>query len=222
MSGREVGNDHRTGGVPQSRPTTGTVRGRYGRGVYFGPTHHHLRISLDEVEPEVWRTLVVASDIALPELGDVLVAVMGWEGYHLHQYVAGGMYFGDDDDETSRFTIAYERITLEQIAGRAGGEFEWHYDFGDGWTHRVVVERVGEPQQARVPVCLDGARACPPEDCGGPHGYADLLTALADPGHDEHDRMVEWVGGGFDPDAFDRTAVNERLRSLGSDRPDRC
>ena len=181
--------------------------------MYFGPTHHRLRISLDDVEPEVWRSLVVASEITLPDLARVLVAVMGWEGYHLHQFVVGGMYFGPGDVDMSRFTIPYEQITLEQIA-REGVEFEWHYDFGDSWSHRVVAEWVGEPEQARVPVCLDGARACPPEDCGGTGGYEELLLTLADPDDEDHDDMLEWVGGGFDPEAFDRKAVNERLRFL--------
>lgn len=181
--------------------------------MYFGPTHHRLRIRLDEVEPEVWRSVVVASDTLLSDLAGVLGAVMGWEGYHLHQFVVGGMYFGAGDEEMSRFTIAYERVTLEQIA-REGTEFEWHYDFGDSWSHRVIVESVGEPEQARVSVCLDGARACPPEDCGGTGGYEELLRVLADPDDEDHADMMEWVGGGFDPDAFDRTAVNERLQFL--------
>lgn len=188
--------------------------------MYFGPTHHHLRISLDEIEPEVWRSVVVPSDIQLADLSVVLVAVMGWEGYHLHQFVAGGMYFGAGDVEMSRFTIAYDRVTLEQIA-REGVEFEWHYDFGDSWSHRVVNERVGEPEQARVPICLDGARACPPEDCGGSVGYADLLAVLADPDDEDQADMLEWVGGGFDPEAFDRKAVNERLRFLQPKNPGR-
>lgn len=181
--------------------------------VYFGATHHHLRISLHAVEPELWRSVVVASDILLPDLARVLQVVMGWEGHHLHQFVAGGMYFGSGDEETSRFTIAYERVTLEQIA-REGVEFEWHYDFGDSWSHRVVAERVAEPEQARVPICLDGARACPPEDCGGTDGYSELLRVLADPDDDDHADLLEWLGGGFDPEPFDLKVVNERLRFL--------
>ena len=181
--------------------------------MYFGPTHHRLRISLDDVGPQVWRTLVVASDTPLADLARILVATMGWEGYHLHQFVAGGMYFGPGDVDMSRFTIAYEQVTLEQIA-REGTEFEWHYDFGDGWSHRLVVDSVGQPEQAHIPVCLDGARACPPEDCGGPGGYADLLEVLADPADEDHTDMMEWVGGGFDPEGFDLKAVRERLRFL--------
>lgn len=181
--------------------------------MYFGPTHHILRIALDDVEPEVWRTVVVASDTTLPVLASVFEATMGWDGHHLHQFVAGGIYFGPGDEETSRFTIGYERITLEQIA-REGAEFEWHYDFGDSWSHRVLVEWVGEPQRADVPMCLDGGRACPPEDCGGSSGYTELLKVLADPSDEDYDDMVEWVGGGFDPEAFDRDVVQERLRFL--------
>lgn len=181
--------------------------------VYFGPTHHRLRISLDDVAPEVWRTLEVASDTTLAQLAQVFVAAMGWEGHHLHQFVVAGMCFGPGDVETSRFTIAYEQITLEQIA-RAGTQFEWHYDFGDSWSHRVVVEHVGEPERADAPACLDGARACPPEDCGGSGGYENLLEVLADPSDEDHDDMLEWVGGGFDAEAFDREVVRERLRFL--------
>jgi hypothetical protein len=186
--------------------------------VYFGPTLHRLRISLNDVEPEVWRSVVVASDTLLPRLARILETVMGWEGYHLHQFVVGDIVFGVADEDMADYLIDHEQVALRHIAPRPT-ELEWHYDFGDGWVHRVVVESVGEPDPVHdPPVCLDGARACPPEDCGGPGGYARLLEVLADPDHGEHGFLLEWVGGAFDPEAFDLEGVNQRLRFLRDPR----
>lgn len=179
--------------------------------MYFGPTESTLRISLNDVTPDVWRHIVVPSSILLPELSRVLETVMGWEGYHLHQFVVADILFGapnEDDD----WSIDYRKVTLQQISRQPGSTFEWHYDFGDGWVHSVEVQAVGEPDPERAtPVVLGGARACPPEDCGGPWGYAELLEAIADPDHEQHDELIGWVGAGFDPDAFDVGAVNRRL-----------
>jgi hypothetical protein len=91
------------------------------------------------------------------------------------------------------------------------------YDFGDDWVHKVVVEKV-LPADPRIsyPVCVAGKRACPPEDCGGVWGYREFLAAISDPDHPEHEEMLEWVGGAFDPEEFDPSnfIVSEGLASL--------
>ncbi len=87
-------------------------------------------------------------------------------------------------------------------------ECDYSYDFGDDWEHRIVFEQALEGKTGqKYPVCLSGKRACPPEDCGGSWGYEELLAILNDPTHEEHDSMPEWVGGAFDPVAFDPKAV---------------
>ncbi len=103
-------------------------------------------------------------------------------------------------------------VTLVEVAPVERLRFNLLYDFGDGWDHEVVVERIvaretGQP----LPCCLGGERARPPEDCGGPLGYPDLLETIRDPNHEEHDAALEWVGDSFDPKAFDLTALNKRL-----------
>ena len=93
--------------------------------------------------------------------------------------------------------------------------FTYDYDFGDGWEHVLEVEKVLLPQKGvRYPVCLDGARACPPEDVGGMGGYEEFLKAIRDPNHPEHEEYLDWIGGNFDPEQFDLDEVNDILRSL--------
>jgi hypothetical protein len=92
--------------------------------------------------------------------------------------------------------------------------FVYEYDFGDGWEHEVRVEKLLPPQQEGRfrPLCLTGKRACPPEDVGGSGGYEDFLEAIRDPKHENHDEMVEWIGGDWDPEAFDLEVVNDDLK----------
>lgn len=106
-------------------------------------------------------------------------------------------------------------VEIREVLPRRGSKLHDEYDFGDSWVHEVRVERILPPDPTRVvPSCTDGARACPPEDCGGVPGYAELLVALADPKHKRHKELLEWVGGAFDPEAFDAEAVSRALQRL--------
>jgi hypothetical protein len=137
---------------------------------------------------------------------------MGWLGYHLYEYRIGGDAYGDPDPD---FDYAREikdlrRIRFERVVRHIGERFEFLYDFGDGWVHDVEVEAIAQPEpRVRYPRLIAGERACPPEDVGGPHGYADFLAAIEDPRHEAHDELLDWVGGDFDPEWFDLDAVNE-------------
>jgi hypothetical protein len=181
-----------------------------------------LKITLDEVRPAVWRRVLVPEDIRLTELHRIIQAAMGWEDYHLWRFQIGGEEFGTDfeGDEVDPDHDA-ARTHLDRIAS-PGDVLLYEYDFGDGWEHRVRVEKAlpAEPGR-RYPVCVEGARACPPEDCGGPWSYASLLEAIRDPAHPEHDDMLEWVGGDFDPDRFDLDHVNRQLARTHADGPER-
>lgn len=107
----------------------------------------------------------------------------------------------DGEDET--------RVRLDEVAPTEKGKFRYDYDFGDGWKHDVLVEKITPmDHSATYPRCLAGKRSCPPEDCGGPWGYADLLDAIADPSHERHAELKGWFGDDFDPDRFDVDAVN--------------
>ena len=178
----------------------------------FGPTVHVLRVSLLDVEPEVWRRVVVRSDIALPKLARILEQTMGWEGYHLHLFDVAGVLFGVTGEDADHL-ISEKAAKVHHVLPQIGTSLRWDYDFGDGWEHDVVTETIESPVDGqRYPICLDGAMACPPEDCGGVPGYDHLRAVLADPTHLEHRRLTEWAPTGFDATAFDTTDVNRRLR----------
>lgn len=99
------------------------------------------------------------------------------------------------------------------VLARKGQKLLYEYDFGDGWEHEVILEKfLPIDPAAKYPVCLAGARACPPEDCGGFPGYADIMAALKAPEKtDGRKELLEWVGGGYNPERFDLGAVNRRL-----------
>jgi hypothetical protein len=124
----------------------------------------------------------------------------------------GGVLFGDPDEDAD-YMINEKHATVKHVLPRLNSRLRWDYDLGDGWEHEVAVEAIESPtERGRYPMCLDGKRACPPEDCGGASGYIRLLEALSDPKHPEHDELAEWAPKGFDPEAFDVIATNKRLR----------
>ena len=183
-----------------------------------------LRVTLIDVEPTVWRRLLVPQDLTLPRLHAILQAVMGWTNSHLHQFKVSELSFAEPHHEFEPGPIDYRRITLNQIAARQGSTCVYEYDFGDSWDHLIEVEDElpVESVTRPVPRCLGGKRACPPEDCGGPHGYADFLEAIRDPNHPEHDGYLEWAGHDFDPERFDLERVNRMLaRYAPRRRPER-
>ena len=172
-----------------------------------------LRVSLIDVEPLIWRRLLVAKDVTLPRLHPILQAAMGWTNSHLHQFRLGDVSFAEPHPDYEPGPIDYRNIRLNQIAPRRGSTCIYEYDFGDGWEHLLEVEDELPIDTVRDPVprCLGGARACPPEDCGGPFGYAEFLEAIRNPKHPEHDHMLEWADPEFDPERFDPDRVNRGL-----------
>src|SRR5215510_2084124 len=172
-----------------------------------------LKVSLLDVEPPIWRRFLVPQDVRLPRLHGILQVVMGWTDSHLHQFKVGDVRFGEENHEFEPSPIDYTTIQLNQIAPRTGATCMYEYDFGDGWEHLIEVEDELPVESIREPLprCLDGERACPPEDVGGPHAYANFLVALGDPDHREHDEWRQWAGDDFDPAAFDVNRINRML-----------
>ena len=172
-----------------------------------------LRVVLRDVEPAVARVIDVPASATLPELHELLQAAIGWTDSHLHQFVTPQATYGM---EIPGQEVWPEDQRDETGAGLAdlGTEFEYLYDFGDGWTHDVEVLGRG----GSAPGCVDGHGACPPEDCGGPGGYAELLDVLADPAHPEHEHMRSWVGNRLRP--FDRTATDQWVRRVVGEVPE--
>lgn len=172
---------------------------------------YQLKVALADIRPPIWRRIQVPADISLARLHRVLQAAMGWSDTHMHAFRMGRQTFGVADPEFPDGTRSERGVQLEQVA-KAGDRFVYEYDFGDGWEHEIVVEEaLAAEGAARYPCCLAGERACPPEDCGGLPGYEELVQALGDPAHPEHQEYLKWIGADFDPEAFDLAAVNKKL-----------
>jgi hypothetical protein len=166
-----------------------------------------FKIRLRGTEPVVWRRIQVLDD-TLDKLHEHLQMAMGWTNSHLHNFFIQGGRCGDPellDDCFEPFTGLDSTKTLMSAVLPADSRplsFEYHYDFGDGWVHDVIFEGSPPPQPSvAYPQCLEGERACPPEDVGGIGGYAEYLEAMADPSHPRHQEMLEW-NGPFNPNAF--------------------
>jgi hypothetical protein len=178
---------------------------------------YQLKITLRYVKPPVWRRVQV-TDCTLAKVHDVIQTCMDWDDYHLHEFDVGEERYGDpqqwQDDFGGVMEVGNEgKVKLSQLVAQGVKKFTYVYDMGDNWEHTIQVEKVLDAEPGvRYPRCVAGKRACPPEDCGGPWGYADFLEAIQNPKHEQHEELLEWIGGEFDPEAFDVEAVNEELR----------
>ena len=183
-----------------------------------GTPLYQLKITLRDCKPPIWRRIVVRADMKLDRLHRVIQTAMGWSDCHLHQFVVGRVFYGVPDRERDDFgteTLNEKRYTVADLAPVAKRKFIYEYDFGDSWEHEILVEKALPPDAAfKHPVCLAGANASPPEDCGGIPGYYDLLAALADPKHEQHEEMKEWVGGAWDATRFSLEDANAGLKRI--------
>ena len=186
-----------------------------------GPRIYHVEIVLNGIEPRIWRRLQVPGDARLGWLHAVIQVALGWTNSHLHQFIIGNRVCSDPTFDLNEFDedppiLDENKVTLMDVAPREKDFFYYEYDFGDSWSHRVTIKKilVPDPTLETKAFCLAGARACPPEDCGGLWGYEELLKVIRDPEDEEHESMMEWLGGSFDPDAFDRDKANQYLRKL--------
>jgi hypothetical protein len=177
-----------------------------------------LKLTLLGSKPPIWRRIEVEMATPLPILSRVLLRTMGWEGGHLFQYRVGKTFYGEpvgDDFVDMRDESKYR---LADILPKEKSKAIFEYDFGDSWEHELVVEKILEPEAGvKYPRCTAGKMACPPEDSGGVWGYAELVKALKDPEHPEHETYVEWLdlesGEDFDPTDFSIEDVNKRLKA---------
>jgi hypothetical protein len=175
---------------------------------------YRLRVTLRDVTPPVWREIEIAGDATLCRLHHVIQQAFGWLTCHLYDFHTPQGRFADlrrvKEPEGAR-DVRTARLT--EVAPEAPTCLVYVYDFGDEWVHEVDVVAIDAPPADRraLPRCTAGERATPPEDCGGSHGYDDLLAALADPRHEEHESSREWAGD-FDPERFDLADVNRRMR----------
>lgn len=178
---------------------------------------YQFKITLKDCHPPIWRRIQV-KDGTLDKLHEHIQTSMGWTNSHLHHFKIGDQYYGDPDLMQENFDeFGYEDSTstkISEILPRTGKRFrfECEYDFGDSWWHEILFEGCirAEPG-GRYPLCVEGERACPPEDVGGIWGYEEFLEAMADPHHERHEEYMSWRGP-FDPEAFDATKATKRMR----------
>ncbi len=178
-----------------------------------------LRVTIADIEPPIWRLLVVPLTWDLGKLHLVIQASFNWWDYHLHEFRIGGLSYGDatvidefSDDDRRSFNES--EVRLCDFHRQPGSMFIYKYDFGDNWDHLVEIEDFlaldAAPHHA---TCINGARARPPEDVGGIGGYENLLAVMADPTHEDHRSTKIWVGGHYDPEWFDLALVQKNVKN---------
>jgi len=183
-----------------------------------------LKITLDHVRPPIWRRIEVPIDLTLEDLHLVIQVAMGWDNCHLYAFrTPAGSWSSTDPHFGMPDAGSAERTTLAQLRRQGGArKFAYIYDFGDDWEHTVQMEAVipREPDTL-YPRLLKAKGACPPEDVGGPWGYAEYLEVIGDPQHKLHNELVEWRGPGFDPTVVNEAEIRARLDGLARLRPPR-
>ncbi|MDR4479233.1 MAG: plasmid pRiA4b ORF-3 family protein [Nitrospira sp.] len=171
-----------------------------------------FKVTLTGIRPPIWRRVLVPEGLPLSGLHDVIQEVMGWTDSHLHDFHWREERFGSPDHDFDEEGVVDERtVTLKELGLSIKDRLDYVYDFGDGWEHVLMLEQVLEAEKYKTPVCLKGARSCPPEDCGGAEGYENILNILKDPTHEEYEEWKTWLPEDFDPEQFDLAEVNRAL-----------
>jgi pRiA4b ORF-3-like protein len=189
-----------------------------------------LRVELLEVAPLVWRRVLVSNQWTLAALHHYLQWIIGWRDTHAHEFQVGAGVVAPErwihevglDSDASAYRDE-RRVSVAAVVTELhiGGELEYRYDMGDGWRHRIVIEstaRSWEDGELPLPNCVAGENACPPDDVGGPHGYALFLEIIGDRSHERHEEMLRWIGGVFDPKGFDLNRLNREWKGAGRRR----
>ena len=174
-----------------------------------------MRITLADVDdPPVWRQVVIPAGYTLDRVHDAIQVTMGWQNSHLHMFRVAGREYGPAylDDELE--TLSEKQFRIGDLM-KVGDLASYEYDFGDGWEHELVVEASAVADAATAyPACTGGEGACPPEDCGGPGGFAELKELLAGPPSPEREEMRVWADEDYDPAHFDLAAANTAAGSV--------
>ncbi len=186
------------------------------------PTVHQIRITLRHIWPPIWRRVLVPSSVTVDGLHDVIQAAMGWQDYHLYILECNGVEYARLDEIFELGPMRSARSNrLRQLAPTTPATLTYTYDLGDNWEHDLEIEDVAPAVPGeRYPMCVKGRRACPPEDVGGTSGYDEFLRAIEDPDHFDHETMIRWSGGRFDPEEFSPEPFNDLYPRRILVRPD--
>jgi hypothetical protein len=185
---------------------------------------YQFKVTLAGSKPPIWRRLLIPGQMTLVQLHEVLQIAMGWTDSHLHDFDIDSEMYGEPNPEDRAMGLKPTRnertVRVSKVLGVVGAKANYTYDFGDDWVHRIVVEKILPPVPGvSYPVCVAGKRNCPPEDCGGIYGYENLVAAIGDPDHEDHQDLKEWLGRDFDPESFDLNQVNEALAHSRQPQP---
>lgn len=177
---------------------------------------YQVQIALRGFKPKIWRRLLIPSDLLLSDFHKVIQTTMGWDNSHLHQFIKDRVFYTvrypDDDMWDEMDNVNYKKIKLSDLLKLEKEKIIYEYDFGDGWEHDVILEKIlPRDNKIHYPICLKGKMSCPPEDCGGVWGYAEILDILKHPAHEEYESYIEWLGENFDPESIDIDEINEKL-----------
>jgi hypothetical protein len=180
---------------------------------------YRVHVSLREIEPAIWRRIELSSQTTLKQFHRILQVAMEWEDDHLHEYIIGGRRYGTSEPEYDEpgEVVREAGARLATVLPQLGSEILYIYDFGDYWQHDLRLEAIlPHDPEIQYPRVLDGQRCCPPEDCGGSSGYANLLEILLDPTHEEFEHMRGWAGPRFNAEVYSIDAANLRLQNSRS------
>ncbi len=178
---------------------------------------YQLKISLDDMAPKIWRRIAVNANVTLPDLHKIIQTTMGWTNSHLHHFMKDDKFYSYPTEDNLEIygdrQVDYSKVILSDLVTKEKDTFLYEYDFGDCWIHTITLEKISNAEEnVYYPLCLDGKRNCPPEDCGGSCGYFKLLKVIHDPKDEEHESMMEWIGSEFDHEYFDRELINMKLQ----------
>ena len=174
---------------------------------------YQLKIELKDIKPNIWRRIQVDSNISLNELHHIIQISMGWTNSHLYSLIIDNIEYTvkEYDAEYVQFANARD-YTIEKV--RIDGDFDYLYDFGDRWEHRIQIEKKIEGERLIDPICLDGEGKCPPEDVGGINGFIEFVKIIRDESHPERESYIEWYGSVYDPNKVNFEEINEQLANL--------
>lgn len=178
---------------------------------------YQIQITLTGFEPKIWRRLLISPNISLSDFHKIIQTTMGWTNSHLHQFIKNETFYSrrmpDDDFWDEMNMVDYTGKKVSDLLTVENEKILYEYDFGDGWEHDIILEKI-LPLDNKItyPICLTGKMNCPPEDCGGVWGYAEMLEILKQTDHEEYESYIEWLGDEFDAEYFDLNEINELLR----------
>ncbi len=173
---------------------------------------YQLQITLKDSNPKIWRKILTISNVTLSEFHKIVKHTMGWTGSHSYRFENGNDRFAPQDFDLAN-TNDSAKTSLDSLLQKENDKIKYVYDFDDNWKHEIILEKVLPfTSETKLPLCLDGKRACPPDNCGGIFGYEELLETISNPKHPDFDETIEWVGENFDPEYFDLAEVNHELK----------